>query len=649
MKKYRFSLLLLLCTVILFMQEMTFCVRAAGTTYAFDTTDVMKDLTSSTVNGTPFDIVKFPFRDDGQPSIINFVEFGYSFRANMRDDYALYLYIYNPGSLRIKEDSGQNKVQMAVAYDENGNPTRYEKFNLVFCSCSEGDYKGLFYKYRIQDRKIDGKYFADRVSSSERRYDISGIELLSGNSKNAVEYGVGGSYRFTGYAAGLGPDEDAPDTLTCRVTDLETLTLQVTHTYYRTNVSSGGKDHYNEVNTVWFSVPESIFESYGYLQKIRAEWWEYKTKYMMVTSNRDLYHAFLPYIGTDVGEYSASVPLSLGYGYQGIANTSGPLIHQFKWTYNKDTSTQYNAFGGITAIYYVDEKQSIMPYAFYAPVQDAASVFDFLTKKSAAGDVSGTVLADWIYNYRNDLGHGNVDCNGREISKDLFLDCVDEGRTMGHNDQTIDLKDTFNLNSYDSNHSWWNKLWDYGFSWPDTGGDYQNISPIYEVQSTDFIGSDEEIAARLLVNQSDVGSLKRYYQDETQADRRVILFRFASTDYFCGIASPTGATVNPDTYVAQETVFLDFDIIELTFNRDGVYRVIPVVSSPQDFINSVTAPAKETEWWKIILMVVLLVLLLILLWPLIPILMRAVIAIIALPFRLVGALVKTIRKKNKKT
>ena len=71
----------------------------------------------------------------------------------------------------------------------------------------------------------------------------------------------------------------------------------------------------------------------------------------MVTSNRDLYNAFLPYVGTDVGEYSASVPLSLGYGYQGIANTSGPLIHQFKWTYNKDTSTQYNAFGGITAIY----------------------------------------------------------------------------------------------------------------------------------------------------------------------------------------------------------------------------------------------------------------------------------------------------------
>lgn len=34
---------------------------------------------------------------------------------------------------------------------------------------------------------------------------------------------------------------------------------------------------------------------------------------------------------------------------------------------------------------------------------------------------------------------------------------------MGHNDKTIDLADTFNLMSYDSNHSWWDKLWDYGF------------------------------------------------------------------------------------------------------------------------------------------------------------------------------------------
>ena len=40
-------------------------------------------------------------------------------------------------------------------------------------------------------------------------------------------------------------------------------------------------------------------------------------------------------------------------------------------------------------------------------------------------------------------------------------------------------------------------------------------------------------------------------------------------------------------YVAQENVFLKFDIIQLTFNADGVYTVII------DIIPSVTPPAED--------------------------------------------------------
>ena len=106
------------------------------------------------------------------------------------------------------------------------------------------------------------------------------------------------------------------------------------------------------------------------------------------------------------------------------------------------------------------------------------------------------------------------------------------------------------------------------------------------------------------------------------------------------------ACVNPDTYVAQETVFLDFDIIELTFNRNGSQWVIPVVSSPQDFINSVTAPQKEIRWWKIVLAVVLLILLLMLLMPVLPTIIQIIVGVILLPFRLVRSVIRSIRKKK---
>ena len=44
--------------------------------------------------------------------------------------------------------------------------------------------------------------------------------------------------------------------------------------------------------------------------------------------------------------------------------------------------------------------------------------------------------------------------------------------------------------------------------------------------------------------------------------------------------------------VLGESVFFDFDIIQLTFNRDGVYTVIPVVSSPMDIVNAITPPVQ---------------------------------------------------------
>ncbi len=617
-------------------------VYAAEST-SYDNTDVLDDLMSSTANGKPFDVKVYPFDESRQVQIINVVEYCYSYKSNMRDNYALYLYVYNPKGINLAKDSRSNKVQMAVSYDKDGNPNNYEKFSLECVSVSGGDYKNLFYKFKVIDKKINGTTFADRVNSLERRYDISGIELMKYGDKNATEYGVCGTYKFTGYAEGYGPDPSAKSTLACVVEELETLSLTVHHTNYRTNVSSLGKNHYNEVNTAYFAVPERIFDTYGKLQKIHAEWWEYKTKMATITSNQDFYNQLLSYVGTEVGDYNSSVPVRVYCEYSGSGGGSigSPVIHNYGWTYNVDLSTKHSAFGTVTSISYCDHISPIMPYAFYAPAVDVDKVFKFLYSDPIAGSIEGTVVQDWIYNYKNDLGHGYVDCNGRQISKDLFENFVDEGRKMGYNNVNIDLADTFDLNSYDSNHTWWDKLWDYGFSWPSTNGDYKNVSPIYELKSSDLKGSDADVSNNLLVNEDDVSGLKAFYNAETAKGNRVILFRFANTDYYSAPAFRSGysGTIDKtDTYVAQQTVFLDFDIIDLTFNKDGVYRVIPVVSSPTDIVNGFDPPATEFEWWKVILGVLMLVLLVVLLWPVMPYIVQGIIWVIMLPVKAVRAI-----------
>ena len=635
------------------LQPLSVVAASTSSELSFESSNVLDDLFSSTVDGVPFDIKNFPFNEKSSIQILNFVEFCYTYKESKKDDFGLYVYVYNPQGLDIDKTSKQNKIQLATYSDEFGE--HYDKFELEFINEAEqSNYTGLFYKYKIVDKKsADGKTLIDRVNSNERVYKVSGIELLTKGNSNATEYGVGGTYKFTGYAKGYGPDVNAESNLVCTVENLETLSLEVHHTNYRTGVSSLGADHYNEVNTVYFAVPNRIFKEYGNLQKIRAEWWEYKTKMAAITSNYDYYkNTLLPYTGTYTGEYNSSVNNYLYSGYYGQSGM-GYANHYFDWTYNKDLSMKSSLM--FTQTYHSDKVSDIMPYAFYSPAVDVDSVFKFLYSDPIAGSVDSTQVAEWIYNYSNDLGHGYIDCNGRKISKDLFEDDVDSGRDMGYNDKTIDLGDTFDLNSYDSNHNWWNKFWDYGFSWPDTSEQYSDVAPIYELKESDLSGSDADISKRLLINSDDVDELKDFFDAAEKNDERVILFRFANTDYYCApaFAPHVQNITKTDTYVAQQTVFLDFDIIELTFNKDGVYHVIPVVSSPMDIVNGFTPPPPKFEWWKVILALLILVLLFVLIYPILPhvisfviFIFKWVVKIILLPFKMIGKAFK--RKKKPK-
>ena len=212
-----------------------FNARAAiDTPNKLDSSDVLSDLRSD----PKFNINAYSFNENGELSLISFNEYCYSFYANLQANYGLYVYIYNPQCLNIVQNSVLNKIQIAVAYDENGNPTDYEKFRLQFCSVStEPDYYRLFYKFKVIDN--DNKIL-NRVNSNERRYDVSGIELYTEGKTNAIDYGISRTFYYTGYAAGYGPGKAAESTLTCRTEKLETIELDVKHTFWRSKTSSKG-------------------------------------------------------------------------------------------------------------------------------------------------------------------------------------------------------------------------------------------------------------------------------------------------------------------------------------------------------------------------------------------------------------------------
>ena len=146
-----------------------------------------------------------------------------------------------------------------------------------------------------------------------------------------------------------------------------------------------------------------------------------------------------------------------------------------------------------------------------------------------------------------------------------------------------------------------------------------SITPIYLVEENDVIGNAETIAQKLYIEESDVTEFLQTYEQNKVEGKKTVLFRFATTDYtayplwarcekafHCSINNKVG-------YGAQQTVFLDFDIIWLKFIKAGQATVIPCVSSPIDIFHGLTPPPDQNgarNIWVIIIAVIVAVVLL---------------------------------------
>ena len=196
------------------------------------------------------------------------------------------------------------------------------------------------------------------------------------------------------------------------------------------------------------------------------------------------------------------------------------------------------------------------------------------------------------------------------------------------------------------------------------------------MKAGDLDGTDKEVSERLLINPHDISALRDYYNeaitvDTSTADEEkiVVLFRFATSDYYSAAVDIielgkgflwSDKHTTGQAYRAWESVFLDFDIIQLSFQKDGAYTVIPAVSDPIDIVNAITPPVHipdGLEWWQILLIVLGVIVALILLAPLLPTIISFLFKLIvwifkglwwliSAPFRLIKMIVEKIKEKR---
>ena len=346
------------------------------------------------------------------------------------------------------------------------------------------------------------------------------------------------------------------------------------------NINQNGANHVNQVTSVYFSIPKNYTQKYGDLFSVKCEWDERRTTPILVTNNLDRYRQFYEYKGQSDPNINKDEKFGVYDTWDG-RNVAGTPASEWGWGYQ----ITYDTHGNVDQVGGVAVDSAMAPgWVFYT---DESNILE------------AQITSEEMLNYANANGYANY----------LFAGDVDSGRTYGHQEHTFYADEPIDLLSFNATAPWyekfvagWNEFWSFGKVDYDWGDGNTTVDPIKRVTDSDFDTSDALTAENLLVHKLDFKDFKAYY-DEKSSAHDVFLLRFAATDYYaaqCTVATAaewsdigswfTGKIDRNSTYMARETVFLDFDIIHLGFGDRDNLTIIPVVADPIDIIAGVDPP-----------------------------------------------------------
>ncbi len=564
---------------------LTFADKVEYTDY--EKSPIEEDL--RTLGTDVLDVTQYPKDPEGKHRLmdnIGFMEYAYSTSAILIPYYGIYFYVYNPTEKEVSERTRANAVNMATEYDAQGEPTKYENIEIQLLQKTANN---RFLKFGIVNRR--GVYDRAReyaeAHNGARRYDIAGIQLWFKGDQNATDGNTerdetSYTYLCTGYCAGCSPDGREESTLRLQRKELETIGLDVRHTYYRT--ASVDVNRKNTMTSVYFSVPDKVIEKYGRLQIVDAEWYEYKTSWIFVSDNNEVIENLSPYRGRVLPQdesgnyYDSSVPYEI-YNYLGPSDSGQQGIG-------------YN---------YKKARPQLPRFDWLLQVDD-------ITK-----EVNPALLSDYANSYEGNASDARIEYGGKSLNANLFADTVDEGRTRGYNHKRFDARnpeDWIDLTIENTTSQWQQFLNVFRI----IGGKEaqeeffieNDIRPIQEVTPEMFAGNDPDVSKKLFVAESRLKELSEYCADERLLDRTTYLLRIGVTEYESipmechPMSGDIFGTNYKEMYIARDTAYLDFDILYLGFVRANVETIIPVVASPIDIYPTLTPPDEFSDFWDIV-------------------------------------------------
>ena len=598
----------------------------------FESRDVMEDLNGATINDVVFDIADYPMKESGEMQVLTFLEYCYSYRKALQKSYGLYVYFYNPQGLSIRTSSSLNKIQIRFGGRETDN---YHKFSLIYLNkCEIEGKEGLFYKFKVVMTDSQKESVLSDLDNESRIYEVGGFEFST--NRGYKEYRCGLKYVYTGYAKGYGADDATDSTLKCTVSGIiDHISIDdIGFTYYRPEGTNGEDFKQDNLHTVYFAVPNEYVKKYGEMTAVHATWYNAVLRPILITGNATAYVAFKPWIGKNW-----TFDNSIGFGYLGgaeVNNMSNASYWEFGYYLNSIDGGYYDGLDGNARYNCTKYGGAVNPlyYMFYAGEGDNSADTYRLSSKQLS----------------NRLKQSYAEFGGSSVCDD-YSSNIFESYDTEPVDLTIQADKQYELTSQTFSRSWFQQLFG-GKSL--VGTTISTMNAIEEVTSEKVKGTAETVINRLFIADSDYTDFMNYY-NRYKSDSKIYLFRYMTSEYVAEEASLVkikGGRIDTNAYFFKETVNLKFDIIDLTFTRDGVTTVIPAVMTPIDIIHESTPPVEtiddtaDSDWWKKLLMIVAIIFLIILLLPFLPYIIKGIVWVIMLPFRIVGWIIKAL-KQNK--
>ena len=539
-------------------------LASTSTVETFDTRSIYEDLQDAEILGETFDISNYSPNENGAPQLLAFTEFAFTLLNDYQQYYGLYLYLYFPqGNL---QESANNTVEMAVDYDSTGEPTEWGKFQLKLLS---KDASNVLYKFKVVDSgnyRVLDTFARVAMSADARRYDISSVELLQKGQSNAIDYGIGGTWTITGYGKGMHASSMEESTLQSVATFKNTLKLEVHPTYFRSWRNLGNR-YADQLSSVYFSVDNSIDQKFDRLFALDFEAYKYLSSPIFCVYE------------------NGSILVNHKQVYENLRNQRGLTLEEVKLL------EQYTWLGwdNIDDACFAHYGNSLAHTQNY--LEQLAWVFQ--TQQEFDHKIGSTALNQYMVDFSREFG-GTVRGKYNEL---LFADhyyslalqdkVVENGKNIG---RTITTDESWEIEGSLSMHTFWEQLF---FLFQNENVDeIPAFSPIQKVTYNEIKAlSNEEISQTYFINETDVPGFLFYVEQQNKANKSVYLFRydvesFFTSSLFCENYDVCG-------YVCQEPIYLDFDIISLTYDKAGVKTVMPVVSNPIDIIADLEHSATE--------------------------------------------------------